>query len=707
MVKNNYHIQLAKKFVSEHKAILGRVSDIYEHDGLPCFDAVFHVNLPSKYLKSGVTDKKVKQDETVTFVFPKSFPFVSPKIYLRDNFDRNFAHINPISEKINPCVFEGSNNELIQQPLWMDGLLDQITDWLENAASDSMINPMQGWEPIRVDDNHGFFVYDRDYIFEQCFSTTHVIPKNVMYIHSKKFGFLVRLLEENNPAHEAFKKSTVYFFASLMISNIYVPGNINNFTKLVEYARNNKIEDFKDMINDYAQHIFEEKLPYIFVSFLVTRPYHLIGSNSSIEMIHFAIEVKEHKKNKNHFHQDAGVFILGNKQVANTDLLRQFAGSQINTNITKIIQLGCGSLGSKICMHLGRNGNDNFYLIDDKFFSPNNNARHALFSNSYFFTKVELLETALRSIGLNNIRIDAKNIFDFDNLPTDKNSIIIDSTASLSVNNYLTVTHFEGSLIHTSLYNNAEIGFLGIEGIARKTKIIDFIAYMYNLCLQNNELARNITNTHASYQNVGQGCGSFTTVSTDATISLLAAGMANKIQQYIEKGLDDNGELLLGSVSSDKLSVTWQQFTCAPMIVQTIRGRSNEEWEIRIFPEVIKAIETESLKWGELETGGILIGHISIPTQTIVITSQIEAPEDSIRGKTHFHSGIKGLNKEIKHIEKTTGVMLTQLGTWHSHPNGSASPSPVDIDGKQQMYRDRNNMPTVCLIWSRHDIVAY
>ena len=43
-----------------------------------------------------------------------------------------------------------------------------------------------------------------------------------------------------------------------------------------------------------------------------------------------------------------------------------------------ITVLGCGSLGSKISLHLGRAGFGNMSFVDNEALSPHNSARHAL-----------------------------------------------------------------------------------------------------------------------------------------------------------------------------------------------------------------------------------------------------------------------------------------------------------------------------------------
>jgi len=703
MVKNNYLITLARKFAEEHKSVI----KIYDNDtndkDLIYFDIDVKVNLPSSYKGDSQTDKGVKGIERVTLEFPKKFPYKAPKVYLRDDFNRNYPHINPVVDKFNPCIFEGSVDELLQQQSWMDGILDQLIDWLETAASNSLINPEQGWESMRVDDNNGVIVYEIEELLSK-----HIKAKkfafSVSYKYLKTSLLVVRVSEI---PIEQLKNSYMFCFSSSKISNEYLPYNIKNFTGLVEFTKQNNIDNFKDSVNYHYEKLVEEKIETLFLSLFIKRPYAVIGTNSDIEVLHFGLELKKHNK-KNEVHQNAKVSILSGLNFSDTKLLQQFSGAkQVITKNQTIIQIGCGSLGSKIALHLARNGNDNFKLIDEKYFVPNNNARHALFSSSLINSKVELLQKAMQEIGLNNVNAISKNIFDIDDFKTTNEDIIIDSTASLSVNNYLTKKKFEGRLIHTSLYNNGTIAFVGIEGKDRGVKIIDVTSLMYQKCTEDNDIAKRITDTHATYQSIGQGCGSFTTVSSDATISISSAGMANLIQSKINNGFSANGEFLLGIMDNNNLGMSWDNTDIHPISVKYIKGIQSEDWEIRIFQNVLDEIKSESEKWNDLETGGILIGHISIPTQTIVITGQIEAPEDSERGKSKFYSGIKGLNEKLKSIEKSSAGMITQLGTWHSHPNSSSNPSNIDLVSKKKMYEDRNEMPTVCLIWAKDNYNVY
>ena len=77
---------------------------------------------------------------------------------------------------------------------------------------------------------------------------------------------------------------------------------------------------------------------------------------------------------------------------------------------------------------------------------------------------------------------------------------------------------------------------------------------------------------------------------------------------------------------------------------------------------------------GEIETGGVLMGRISLYNRCFNIASLVEAPADSTRSRNSFILGVKGLRAKIQDINDKSGGMLAYLGTWHSHPlEGDAS----------------------------------
>jgi len=305
MVENDYLLTFARKFAREHKSVINIYNNYINDKDLICFDIDVKVNLPSSYKANSKTDKGVKDIENVTLEFPKEFPYKAPKVYLRDDFNRNFPHINPIVDKFNPCIFEGSVDELLQQPLWMDGILDQLIDWLETSASNSLINPEQGWEPMRVDDNNGLIFYEIEELLNK-----HIDKKQFVFPVSYKYfkaSLLVARISEI-PIEES-NSSYMFCFSSNKISNEYLSYNIKNFTNLVEFAKKNNIDNFKGSVNKKFIELKKENIKLLFVFFFIKRPYTVIGTNSDIEILNFTLELKQHKK-KDEVYQKAKVNIL-------------------------------------------------------------------------------------------------------------------------------------------------------------------------------------------------------------------------------------------------------------------------------------------------------------------------------------------------------------------------------------------------------------
>ena len=122
-------IEKARKYIEEHNAFID-VSEILTHEETATIFASVKVGLPSKYIKAGMTPLGVKNKEEVKFVFCEQFPLVAPRVYLRDDFPRCFPHINPSDSSVSPCIYEGNSSELLQQTEWMNGILNQLVDWL-------------------------------------------------------------------------------------------------------------------------------------------------------------------------------------------------------------------------------------------------------------------------------------------------------------------------------------------------------------------------------------------------------------------------------------------------------------------------------------------------------------------------------------------------------------------------------------------------
>jgi len=692
-----YWIAQAYKYSSEHPSV-NIVHPIKAGlNGEYAFVADFEVILPGKFDIAGETLNGVCKSEPVEFVFNEKFPLQAPGIYLRDDFCRNFPHINPSVKKVCPCVYEGDLTDLLQQPKWFDHILDQVADWLEKAAANSLIDLKQGWEPMRTDNLHGFIWYESDMVID-LFARKSTVTINIFYsLIGKKFFLAGRL----NSLHLDEKGVTEAFFFCMDENNYsdkYVSACISSLSDLHSFAVTNGINNLKKTIDSHIAELLNTGKSHFFVVLGIRRPANIIGTDSEIELLNFAVDVKCQKKNKKS-HMLSKVFYVSHEEICTANLLRKFSGTTPNSN-KKIIQIGCGSLGSKICLHLARNGNNDFILIDKKIFSPHNNARHACIDIGYFNNKAELLKKHLQTM---NIRTNAihSDISSNTDLLTEK-GLFIDSTASLAVRNYLTSNVVSGIVIQTSLYNHGRLALLTMEGKDRNPRIDDHICLIYSECLHNVNLRRELLEDQAVRLSTGQGCGSYTTKAPDSRISLAAAGMAGRIQEIVSSDVPECGEIFLGTIDERDMGITWSQIQSGKTTIITQPG--DKDWEIRILGSTTKKMKSLAEQYAPKEMGGVLVGHISLINKCMTVTDLLPAPEDSKMTTTYLELGTKGLRKKIETIQSKTNGLLTYLGTWHSHPFGGDA-SPTDKKTKIRLLVLRDYEPTVCLIWTPDRII--
>lgn len=123
-------------------------------------------DLPSRWRALGESPNGVRAIEPMTIGFPDEFPASAPSFFLREDFDRSHPHLLPVHDgPPRPCLLNGSTNELMRsRGIW--GLIDQLALWLERAARVQLIDPKQGWEPVRRDSIDDVVVTDSDLLRE-------------------------------------------------------------------------------------------------------------------------------------------------------------------------------------------------------------------------------------------------------------------------------------------------------------------------------------------------------------------------------------------------------------------------------------------------------------------------------------------------------------------------------------------------------------
>lgn len=135
---------------------------------------------------------------------------------------------------------------------------------------------------------------------------------------------------------------------------------------------------------------------------------------------------------------------------------------------------------------------------------------------------------------------------------------------------------------------------------------------------------------------------------------------------------------------------------------------SDGRFRVRVGCRQLKGLWAMCHQSGGLETGGLLVGRYNEAHDTAIVTRVWGPPEDSVRRRTSFWRGIRGLQRKLDSLWKAREYYL---GEWHYHPGGAGQPSETDISQMARIARaPQYNTPEPILIvvgGSDWEVVAY
>jgi hypothetical protein len=350
--------------------------------------------------------------------------------------------------------------------------------------------------------------------------------------------------------------------------------------------------------------------------------------------------------------------------------------------------VGCGSVGSKLAMHMARAGSGPSSVVDRASMLPHNYARHAIYPGGVtkdfglLGGKATLLKDALAELGAE----PKSHAVDVVSHAASKGSLkalidegcfaVVNTTGSATVRETLgALPHSAGRprIVEACLLGLGDAGLMTAEGAAANPSTVDLVCEAYLAIHRRPELAGKIFGTEASEVPVGQGCSALTMPLRDSKLSLFAAAFAERLHRLQTEGPPDDGLLLLGGIGADGMSQSWTESKIGPRIVSSGAGV-----EIRISPKVDRTIREEVAQRPGSETGGIVFGRYCDVTGHFYVVGTLPAPPDSKFSAEEFVLGTKGLKPMLRNLIEGTGGALYPLGTWHNHlvPSG---PSAKDM----------------------------
>lgn len=705
------------------------------------------VELPSRARLAGVSATGVEALETCTLVF-KNWPLRAPRPYLRPDFPRDLPHINPhrSGAMVPPCIYEGSLDELLHDR-GLDAVIDQLIDWLGKAATGTLIDLSQGWEPTRRDSCPSTVEFSAERLIAVTPTDGKVFLTSGTYmtVGDGMYCWLQPSLESLNEARStqdqrgslakpfstgvlpAFIVGAVAVGGQLPTFDEYQPDTVVDLPSLLSRADAVGVDRcaLEKSLDDYYRAHAMGRQDYstwksgllALVVLVVRRPAPLVGSSErDVEVLPYVI--KYNLDPKNPLQRDCRVHPAFHSHVVSPALLARTSGLPQATSEAKVVVVGCGSLGSKVSLHLARAGVGQQELVDNELLLPHNLARHALLEDRSVLVphKAELMERALHGLSHDNARshvINAVDLFTSGDtfsrvIPADA-AMIIDTTASLQLLMASAGSDAMNSspvrLARAALFGQGRCAVLVLESEGRWARVDDITTWLFELCRRSPELRAAMAGSQTDLRQVfvGDNCRSLTTPMSDALISRSASMIAMQIQQWIAEGKPSTGQLCIGISDSSNIGCAWQVIEIG--VTTALDVQDDGGWKVRVLANVAQAIDEESRRWGRCETGGALLGHVSLEARTITIAGLVPAPRDSVRSRSTFVLGTEGLNEALVEAHAASLAHLMFIGTWHSHPMGG-SHSGIDKDTLQQIATEARGLPAVSLVWTPRGLIC-
>lgn len=659
----------------------------------------FVVPMPSRWVGAGESPSGVRPLETVTFTFGEAFPLQVPLVELRQDFDRAHPHLQPVpaTEPPQPCYFEGNPLDLLRYQ-GVHGIVSQVADWLEKAAAADLMNFNQGWEPVRRDSLDDWVELDADFVrslvnrdggFAYSVSQHLQVPlvkgghAYAISVNARRDGIGKAIFDKVIASAKGVGFCAVVWagkndVGKPTVSDKYLPETVGCMPELIERASQfGLLEQLRGAFAILRSRFQGKhyKIPLILTLLLVVRrPTNVIGQGSPLEIIPYVLEV-------------TGASDLGDssKTLLRPAMIHDAIGPKLLASVSGSRRLdnalwsliGCGSVGSKLAIHLAREGRAPTTLVDRSLMSPHNYARHALLPMRQYpvpNSKASLLAAAIdgfdqsaKPLHEDLLALVAPPAADAAKIWPKGTQFLLDATGSPSVTDALCLAGIQDArprTIETSLLARGSIGFMAVEGPHANPSVQDLQGEFYRLVGSDEALHTAVFSAAGNVISIGQGCSTKTAQMTDARLSAFVPGMAHYVSRALEDGLpSQDGELVIGHLADDLMGQSWQRSYVPPFR----RMRTASCTRISISDRVVGMVDIAIGERPGVETGGVLIGRYNEATDSFHVVDLLEPPSDSRFTAAEFTLGVAGLRDEIQsYCERVRGAVYP-VGTWHNH----------------------------------------
>lgn len=397
-------VRRALRFLEAHPSVARVTASRVEGSDATVAVVDIRTELANGWRSAGASPSGVRAVEPVSFVFTAAYPLGAPRILLRRDFNRSHPHIQPArgETRPEPCLVAGSPREVLRVR-GMAGLFEQLVDWLDKAATTQLIDPQHGWEPVRRDGIDDFVVADADWLTSLPGRDGRCAVYRAWYYASGAGGHVTYRIglpqadavplgpkfagdwsyEAAGPQARTGTTHAIVAWSGRMpsgrpfVAGDYRPEDVSTVGELLARAETLGCREFLApklaMLQDRMPASGLREGQPVAVVLLARRPCDVIGTDSPIEICPYVVELR--KGESLTAGSGAAVRTAMHRDEVSARLLRRAAGDS-GEAVRPWTLIGCGSVGSKIAVHLSKSGRGPASVVDDADMQPHNFARH-------------------------------------------------------------------------------------------------------------------------------------------------------------------------------------------------------------------------------------------------------------------------------------------------------------------------------------------
>jgi integrative and conjugative element protein (TIGR02256 family) len=125
--------------------------------------------------------------------------------------------------------------------------------------------------------------------------------------------------------------------------------------------------------------------------------------------------------------------------------------------------------------------------------------------------------------------------------------------------------------------------------------------------------------------------------------------------------------------------------------------------KIFIDADALESIRKETLKFGQFETGGLLLGEkIMVKNDYSIILKKATGPGENSEHGTHYFKPNRDYYKKVL-LQELYRNSIIYLGEWHKHPGSFDQPSCTDLETMKEITEDENSKDVLAIIATTPD----